>query len=401
MKPNISWVPWRILICVGLMWASKIPQGVVRFAIKAQQQKPDSDYFNGLFARFTEKDFETLEIRPESFLHYADSIRHHRQVLAEHEQYTQFLYFRDLAQFKMFEIKFRDSLNDLPGTQRMDIQVSLGGFGVVSHLQSICNSQKTFSRNDQEIAKARAYWLHDSPRDDVKINWWPEVVVPLLVWFFNFYVRGFPFALILFIIWKLKMKQDFDYAFKWEEKKPQHYFGIAPTSFLFSLLLWPIVLGIDIGNRFQEMLRRADVVSRRASLFTLFSKQDERLVQLGKRMNRKEFREHLDSLGMIQKHSFASALIVTLFLVIIPQSLFPHTTTQVKKDLVIMKKVDYGGGGISHAFDYIKKVEAIIVPQFEVFAEPLQKIFFVTDWVYENDFSPDIGKVPWLSMTLY
>ena len=398
MKPNISWVPWRILICVGLMWASKIPQGIIRFASNAEKQKPYADYFNGTFARFTEKDFLALEITPENYLHYADSLRKNRESLAERNQYTQFMYFRDLTQFKMFEIKYFDSLKYVP--QGQAIQMSMGGFGIITTLQGVCNSQKNIL-DDRAIAEARAYWLHDSPRDEVIINWWPEVIVPLLVWLFSFYVRGFPFAFVLFIIWKLKMKQDFDYEFKWEEKKPQHYFGIAPLSFLFSLLLWPIVLGIDIRNRFQEMLRRADVVSRRASLFTLFSKQDEQLVQLGRRMNRKEFREHLDSLGMIQKHSFASALVVTLFLVIIPQSLFPHTMTQVKKDLVIMKKVDYGGGGVSHVFDYTKKIEAITVPQLEVFTESLQKIFFVTDWIYENDFSPDIGKVPWLSMMLY
>lgn len=228
---------------------------------------------------------------------------------------------------------------------------------------------------DQDIDKARRHWMyHDKPDPDpIPAS---EIFCSFINWFLRFYLRGLIPAFLLFFIWKCSLKKE-----------------VAPISFLISLACWPIILGIDIYNKFQETLRRVDVVSRRTKLLTLFSKQEEQLFNLGKNMSRREFRKHLDSIGMTQNHSFASALLATLFLIIVPVSTFSQSSSlSHSKEKVIMIKTDYGGGVYHHVV--VQHAVVTIVDEYKEFASSVEMIFFIKDVLYNYLFVPDIGKIP-------
>jgi hypothetical protein len=197
-------------------------------------------------------------------------------------------------------------------------------------------------------------------------------------WLLATYLRGLPMAFLLFLIWKFKLKKE-----------------AAPVSFLLALLFWPIILAIDIRNRFNETLKTVDVVSRRGVLFTLLSKQEKQLLEFGKKMTRQEFGEHLDSLGMNRKHSFASAFAVTLLLTITSQLVFSHPVpTTESKEKVVVLKIDKEGSGAYQEHHVVDEISAILPPTLIYFVELFQQTFFITDWLELFDFSPDIGKVP-------
>jgi hypothetical protein len=392
MRSKMLWVLRHLIISAGLVWATGIPQGIVRTIVEADNRKPYVEYLDGTFARFTEKDFALLEINPQNFLKYTDSLKKNRQLLALHDQYSLSLYFKDLAQYRMFEVKFYDELNK---TQQGKFILGSIQFGTINTLQGFSMQQKSFSIADPTMADVRDKWLHDKRDPNApEFCWMTDIIKPvvswLLIWFVKLYLHGFPFALVLFLIWKFNLKREFDDASYRETLNVKH----APVSFGLSLLLWPLVLWIDIRNRWKREMARTEVLSRRDNMLSVFSKQEEQLLQLSKKMGVREFREHLDSLGMTRKHSIAAAWCVTIFLIVVPTCLFPHSTTPLKKDVTIMKKVDYGGGGIQKFVQQIEKAQAILFDEIVFIVEQVRQVFFITHWLYENDFSPDIGKVP-------
>ncbi len=392
MKTVLFWMLRRLGIPAGFMLATGMPQTMYHSS-QHQSKSP--------VTQFTPSELATLEITPENFFHYTDSLKQVREYEVDKKGiYAPSVYFRDLKQLSMFKEKYYEAFNENRNQRDMIIEASRT-IGNLAGLRS--ENWRHVLVDRKQISEAHWYWFPKEKQRDLESAkfaaqiTWASTTIWFMGWLFRFYLQGLPVAFILFLIWKITLKKDFDEEFKWtqEKEKPQMYFGIAPLSFLISLLMWPIVLGIDIHNKFEETLRRADVVSRRGKLLSLFSKQEERLFELGKKMTQAEFREHLDSIGMIQKHSFASALLVTLFLIIIPASLFPQkTTTHISKEKVIIMKSDYGGGGIH--YDVFAKSSAMLnygedVKQFPEFTK---RIFFIIECLYEYMFSADVGKVP-------
>ncbi len=376
MKSKLIGMLKCIVIPFGLMWATGLP-GFIR-SINLSSNDP---YPHGAEGLFTHAELATLELTPENFWAHTDSLKKNREEIAKHNKYTPFVYFRDLKQLDMFKAKFYHQLDTTMQGRNILISIQTE---VTNKLFDISWRQKKSGLTDAtvDIDKARSYWFPEKEKKTKVLaetfSWTTSVLMPVLYWMLRVYLRGLPFAFMLFLIWKLNRKKEF----------------LAPVSFLFSIIVWPIVLGIDIRNRFNQVLMGADVVSRRNSLFTLFSKQEQQLLEFGKRMTTIEFGEHLDSLGMERKHSFASALCVTLFLIIIPASLFPQTTSVIHKEKVIMMKSDYGGGGIH--YDVVAKSSAVLnygddVKQFPEFTK---RIFFNLECLYEYIFSADVGKVP-------
>ena len=71
-----------------------------------------------------------------------------------------------------------------------------------------------------------------------------------------------------------------------------------------------------------------------------------------------------------------------------------ETIKNFSKENVIMMKSDYGGGGIH--YDVVAKSSAVLNYGDDVkhFPEFIKLVFYITDWLYEYVFVPDIGKVP-------
>jgi len=321
MKSVLFWMLKYLGIPAGFMLATGIPQTIYTWSHQPQISSDDS---------FTPNEFATLEVTPENFFQYSDSlIKLRKQEIAVKGIYEPMNYFHDWKQFCMFREKYVDSL----GEHRESVNIVLA---ITNTTNTLCGMRdEDWRKNDRVdrkgIDEARYFWFPKERERDLKSEkltaeiTWSSTFYWAVGWMSRFYLYGLPTAFILFLIWKFQTRKEF----------------FAPASFLFSLIIWPIILGIDIRNRFNEFLKKADVVSRRNSLFTLFSKQEQQLLEFGKRMTNVEFGEHLDSLGMERKHSFASALCVTLFLIIIPASLFPQTTSVIHKEKVIIMKSDY------------------------------------------------------------
>ncbi len=354
----------KISMYFGILAGFALATGIPQFIYK-QKDVPH-------VSPFTQQELSTLKFNYDTKEVYFDTLLKSREKLAQKKQYTPHIYFSDIKQSCLYKEKYRDRE---PAPNRFN-----GGRTSVDNrdteLLQVLESQDRGIHFFEDMSKASEYWFpavkyrsKSSASEDFST---------IGRWLLRFYLRGFPVAFILFLIWKFQTRKKF----------------FAPASFLFSLIVWPIVLSIDIYNKFEEALVRADVVSRRGKLLSLFSKQEEQLFELGKKMTRVEFRTYLDSIGMVQKHSFASALLVTLFLIIIPASLFPQTTPTAHKEKVIMVKSDYGGGGMH--YDVVAKSSAVLNYGDDVkqFPEFVKLIFYITDWLYEYVFVPDIGKVP-------
>lgn len=120
---------------------------------------------------------------------------------------------------------------------------------------------------------------------------------------------------MLFVIWRLKFKSEIEEEYWGEKSKPQFESSFAPLSFLVSLILWPVILYRNIKDKLSDNLRKAEILSRRKNILSLLSKQDKELYALSQKMSLKEFRVHLDDLGLKRKHSFGVALLVVFFFV--------------------------------------------------------------------------------------
>lgn len=381
MKSVLFWMLRHLVIPAGFMFATGLPQ----FISKIEYEEPK--------AAFTQQELKTLEVSRDHYHEYFDSLLANRKELAAHNQYSVFLYFHDLKQIKMYKEKYKNTFPDPNrfNAGRTSIEITENDFWYISAEQ-----WKRGELSDKEISKARNYWFHDDEkRAGLQPNW-TEARQVLSSWLFHVYLRGLPFAFILFLIWKLRMKKEFDEEFRWSKEKPQMYLGIAPLSFIISVIVWPIILGIDIRNRFSEVLKKADVVARRNSLFTLFSNQEQQLFEIGKKMSRQEFRNYLDTIGIAQRHSLFLALTVTLFLLIIPCSVFPAVDTHHEKQTIVTS-IDYG---IDHndsvvSYNYLPQA---VIPDFLCVpsSETMRFTFYFPYRIGEilSGFLDDIGGVP-------
>lgn len=381
MKSVLFWMLRHLVIPAGFIFATGLPQ----FIWETRNIEPK--------AIFTQQELKTLEVSRDNYHEYFDSLLINRKELATHNQYSAFLYFHDLKQIKMYEEKYK---NTFPGPNRFN--AGRTSIGMIDN-DFWCVSAEQWKRgniSDKEISKARNYWFHDDEKRAGPPPNWTEARQVLSSWLFHVYLRGLPFAFILFLIWKLRMKKEFEEEFRWIQEKPQMYFGGAPLSFIISVIVWPFILGIDIRNRFNEVLKKADVVARRNSMFTFFSKQEQQLFEIGKKMSRQEFRDHLDAIGITQKHSFLLALTVTLFLLIIPRSVFPAVDTHHEKQTIVTS-IDYG---IDHndsvvSYDYLPQA---VIPDF-LCVPSSETMYFTFYFPYRigeilSGFLDDIGGVP-------
>lgn len=334
MKSVLFWMLRHLVIPAGFLFATGIPQQFYK-ASKNPQKDP--------MMTFSTEEFKTLEITPLNQRIYLDSLFQLRKEMVKQNRYTSFLYFHDLKQLRMYEQFYRDSFEKA-------IQGKVNFIDINFAQNELCNinldqwrKSRKLSIGEQDIEKARDYWFPagKKARENAVDMSFYDALIGFTNWLLHVYLRGLPFAFILFLIWKLRMKKEFDEEFRWSKEKSQMYFGVAPLSFIISVIAWPIILGIDIRNRFSEVLKKADVVARRNSLFTLFSSQEQQLFEIGKKMSRQEFRDHLDAIGITQKHSFFLALTVTLFLLIVPRSVFPAVDTHHEKQTVVTS-IDYG-----------------------------------------------------------
>ncbi len=199
------------------------------------------------------------------------------------------------------------------------------------------------------------------------------------------------------MVWRIKFKKDYRNATHYDSNisNVEVQIGFGPLSFIVSLLVWPIILFLDIRNRINELLARAEVLSRRKNMLSLLSKGDEKLIQLGKTMKLKEFRAYLESIGQTRKHSFVKAFVVSCILFLAPQArtIASHTNTKQYSISTTIQSVDHDVGNNFHTqnivYDYL-------VPEKGEIPIPLTtKIHFInTPLKVLKGFSKKIDGVP-------
>jgi ethanolamine utilization protein EutA (predicted chaperonin) len=152
-------------------------------------------------------------------------------------------------------------------------------------------------------------------------------------------------------------------------------------------------LGIDIKKRFSENFRKAEVLTYRANVFTLFSKTEMKILETGKHMSFSEFRTYIQSFGMVRRHSFGFALVIVLVLSLVPKPVHAKSVSLCLNicDKVIVTNCDYGEVDIGHVHFQVIEIEPVVVVTFTL--EIVTYFFRYIDKILLG-FYPDVGVVP-------
>ena len=133
-------------------------------------------------------------------------------------------------------------------------------------------------------------------------------------------------------------------------------------------------------------------------MFSLLSIAEKRLVETGKRMSLKEFRAHLDVLGLRRKHSFASALLLTICFMMLPRIVMPAPLpSDFEHNQTVITNTDYGGAGQEVVqLDTTVSMEAVFPPCIDMPERPAPEILHYFEYASEilRGFCRDLGGVP-------
>lgn len=403
MKTTVIWVIRHLLIPAGFVWTT----GIFSTLHEAQGLKN----LNG-GGNFSTAEIATLEITPGNAIAYGDSILKLRQKnIREAGIYTPYDYFHDLKQFEMFNQKYYDSLLKTPeGVHFLTFVVSGSGISLKGNLVNLRDENwrdldycypgvglsNTRINLDDAIEKARLYWYPKkthSPENTHTGNFWDNFLYPILNWLLSIYLKGLLIAATLFYLWKIHLKREIDYEFYSEHLKPKISGRFEILSFLISVLIWPIILIIDIKKRFSENFRKAEVLTYRANVFTLFSKTEMRILETGKHMSFSEFRTYVQSFGMVRRYSFGFALVIVLILSLIPKPVHAKSISLYSNiyEKVFVTDYDYGEADIGYVYFQVIENEPV-----SVVTSTLEMVNYFFRYIDEilSGFYPDIGVIP-------
>ncbi|MFA6355370.1 MAG: hypothetical protein WCW65_03020, partial [Candidatus Paceibacterota bacterium] len=237
-------------------------------------------------------------------------------------QYSPELYFNDIA-----EIQLKKKANDFD--YRADIFIANTQTKLVSLFHdNVLNNRKKMegSEYDSFIARLassqKKYEDLVNPGDREKrgkeilkmheASYWLDIALNFLTWLFKQYFKNFFLALILLWLW-------------WYQEKGSLKIR-NPLSFLFCLLIYPIVIirtwYEKINDHGHYLVMTVEYRRRQRDLFALFSENE--IAELKERakseMNLVKFRKDLELQGLTVKHSFISALVVSIIFLSLPQS---------------------------------------------------------------------------------
>ena len=412
MKSTMIWVLRHLVVPVGFIWATGIITWFNQTKISTSKD---------VYHTFNAAEYSTLEMTPRTIIAYSDSLFAVRQKQVEAAGlYDPDNYFHDLKQFRMFEVLHKDSL-DSTTEGRILIMRCLES-GMINRLAYLRDSKprKAYTNAGcMSIENARRKWFplevakeNAAARSASKTPLAKEFAVWVSGWIIFFYVRGLPFAFLMLLIWRLRLKEDYEDTYWRYEKNCGKilWSTFTPLSFILSLLAWPIVLAVDLINRWNSMLRKVDVLSRREKMMSLFSLKEQQLFLAGKKMSRKEFKSYLSSNGMVRKHSFAKAFVVYLFFTIAIPRAHAHRVLDfpvVKKECVMYSKSFFDTDvGFRKRFSLAYYIASDAI---EVRKNQLRRSVWVNNIVYFPEtigrvlsgFSKDILSVPRVECILF
>ncbi len=369
----------HLIIPVGFIWSTGI---ISTFSSMDFSDKARRDAFH----TFTKNELATLEINPTNAIMYCDTLVAIRTRQVEQTgYYSPMDYFRDLKQLSMFEAVYKDSL-DRSTMGRFIYMNCASPMGATNKLCNLRDSKQSVEWNQDELENARHYWfpldaIRDAEAKKHPTQWWRDIFSPLLGWLLRIYLRGLPFAFIMLLIWRKRVRKDCE-EINWQHEriaKPKLISGFAPLSLLMSLIIWPVILYLDIRSRIKETLYRAELASRRSEVLYLFSAADQKLLETGRKMSLREFRAYLESIGKVRRHSFVFALTVTVLLSVSPQIIAPVIAIQTYTETVVVARPmqsDYDVGKVPLYKTEYHSYEAVMPQKNEAEPEITQSILY-------------------------
>lgn len=405
MNKTLIWVTRHLIIPVlFIFWTTGLFNGIITL------ERESKDYTSGMHG-YTKEDFATMQIHPHNAAKYRDSIIELRkQTITKKGIYDPYDYIYDYKQIQLFNLRYREKMDETV-ENRIVLMSIVSGFanGMQGELYNMFNKSRRKQQNGggfhgmgptrlpetMSLEQARKILLHE--KDPEPINWSLRMFLPLLCWLLQIYLRGLPIAFVLFLIWRIKFKDDIENESWYGLQKPNYVINMGPLSFLVSLLLWPIILGLDIRARMSEVIHKTDVLIRRKKMLTVFSKAEEQILKAGRTMSIREFRRYLDSLGLQKQHSFGFGFIMLIIITVTPKLILAkpiHQTDFKIKYTVSYTNPDYGGPDIHHP-SIVHFMTLVADCEQEVIVTILQKIrYIIDDMPLQIGFYPDIGVVP-------
>lgn len=235
-------------------------------------------------------------------------------------QYSPELYFSDIT-----EIQLKQNNNEFDRRSQLVVSSTLSGLANIFH-QNFSNLRfkSKASQADLSLYLKRVDDSSDKYEEALNpgitqrrqefnlqsktLNYWLNSFSTILLWLLNQYLKNLlPAFLLLWIWW-------------YQEKKTLKI--INPLSFIFCLIIYPvIIIGTwkqKINQQARYLIMTVDYRQRQRNLFALFSENE---IQELKRFARSNIsiqkcRQNLNADNQIVRHSFFSALVVTVILIV-------------------------------------------------------------------------------------
>ena len=242
------------------------------------------------------------------------------------EAYSPYDYFRDLNDIYRME----DSL-----------KVNVGYYARhgINDLQALSMrflDEKRFTYDDVEKAResfkdGRIGALRNDAKNTPWATVWRETLAP---WLLRQYLEGFPFAAILLLIWI------------WEgNERRKKFFLRSPVSFIFSLLVYPLVFTLVLIRWVRNEGRSvyAEVELRRtkdAFLAILSGDELEAIRRFAEgRRSLGSWRKKLERRGLVAQRSFALGFssFALCFAVLGPHQAFAHERTTLERHAIVIQ----------------------------------------------------------------
>lgn len=158
---------------------------------------------------------------------------------------------------------------------------------------------------------------------DLKTLGW----IGILTWLFFLYLKIMPFAFGLFLIWAN------------ENQEKQQFLFPSPLRFLLMLICYPLVVGYVfikwMKKKEYEYLAEAEYRRTKQNLFTYLTPEEiKRIKKFSEStLSLRSWREQLIASGLSPQHGLAIALVATLLISFIPNSVQAESKIKVKNCL--------------------------------------------------------------------
>ncbi|MFA7701871.1 MAG: hypothetical protein WCX80_00215 [Patescibacteria group bacterium] len=291
--------------------------------------------------------------------------------------YTPSLYFEDLLKIEMrkrhdsiyYTINTNDfisSLHQLNMERREKLQWNGDEAGMEKFWEETSIAQKKFDAVVDPGKEARLAQTKREFRDGTMFK-------KVLSWLWRCYTKNFFLALVLLYLWWVEERE------KWRINNP--------LSFIICLLIYPYTIIRTLLRKLDYQTRQwaMEIAFRRTekTIFTLISEDEMAIIKkFAAKGQIKNYKEYLNARGLVVRHSFLSATLVTIILLLIvprPQSLANNLPTVKGAKYFIEIKAPPGIQTIStmiiNAQDWDKS-EAILTPDNVDIVWEMEKILY-------------------------